>query len=340
LRGFGFCIKHPPVPPPALHAPSNSLNPKCARAAAAGAGPDLFIAPNDSLGTEARANLLLDLDQYLEGQLDDMLEVAVDGSKVDGTLYAVPESLKAVAVFYNSSVVDEAPATTDALLAAVGDGLRLGINQNPYHNWGFWYAFGGQIMDDSGTCVADQGGVTEAFAYLQDLKAAGAKFYTDGAAFQDDFKTGNLDIIVEGPWFTGDAKEALGDDLAVAPMPAGPGGPSQPMTGVDGWYVNANTSDPDLAVAFALEMIKLENEQVMVDKAGHIPAHASIEIADPITSVFAQAVADGFARPQSEELNNYWGNFGNELNLLLDDNKDPAQAVADACSAMNVANGK
>ena len=308
--------------------------------AAAGGGPDLFIAPNDSLGTQARASLLLPLDEYLDDAfLGEQLEVAVDGSQVDGTFYAVPESLKAVAMFYNTSTVSEPPITTDELLAAVEDGTRVGLMQGAYHNWGWWYAFGGQIMDDSGRCVADEAGVADAFAFLRDLRDAGAEIYTDGAAFQDDFETGNLDLIVEGPWFTGDAKAALGDELGVAPMPEGPGGPAQPMTGVDGWYINVNAADPDLAVAFAKAMVSPENEQVFVDDAGHIPANANIEISDPITQTFAEAVESGFARPQNEELNNYWANFDNALAQLFTADADPEQAVTDACAAMNEANG-
>ena len=68
--------------------------------AASGGGPDLFIAPNDSLGKEARAGLFLDVD--LAGKLDgNDSQVSVDGSKVDGKLYMVPESLKAVAMYYD-----------------------------------------------------------------------------------------------------------------------------------------------------------------------------------------------------------------------------------------------
>lgn len=308
--------------------------------AAAGGGPDLFIAPNDSLGSQARAELLLPLDDYLDDAfLGEQLEVAVNGSQVDGTFYAVPESLKAVAMFYNASAVEEPPATTDELMAAVEAGTRVGLMQGAYHNWGWWYAFGGQIMDESGACVADETGVADALAYLAELREAGAQIYTDGAAFQDDFELGNLDIIVEGPWFTGDARAALGEDLGVAPMPEGPGGPAQPMTGVDGWYINASSADPDLAVAFALAMVSAENEQIFVDDAGHIPANANIEISDPITQTFAEAVETGFARPQNEELNNYWANFDNALAQVHEAGADPEQAVADACAAMNEANG-
>jgi arabinogalactan oligomer/maltooligosaccharide transport system substrate-binding protein len=319
-----------------LDVPFNELYTKFETEAAAGGGPDLYIAPNDNLGNEVRAGLLEPLDDALADTIDENLEVAVEGSKVDGTLYMVPESLKAVAMFYDSSKVAEPPATTDDLLEGVRDGsIALGINQNPYHNWGFWYAFGGQILDDSDQCVADQGGVADAMAYLKELKDAGAQFFTDGAAFQDAFKTGAVNVIIEGPWFTGDAKKALADNLGVAPMPEGPAGVSQPMTGVDGWYINKNSANKELAIAFAKRMVAVDSEQVFVDVAGHIPANSSIQIQDPITDVFSEAVAEGFPRPQSAGLGNYWTPFGDALNKVLDTSADPQQAVADACATMN-----
>ncbi len=121
-------------------------------------------------------------------------------------------------------------------------------------------------------------------------------------------------------------------------MPAGPKGPSKPLTGVDGWYINTNTKDAALAVNFALEMVKPENEQVFVDTAGHIPADTTITISDPITQKFGEAVATGFPRPQVPQLDNFWSNFDNALNLVIQKNEDPAKAATDACAAMNKAN--
>ena len=308
--------------------------------AASGGGPDLFIAPNDSLGKEARAGLFLDVTSMLEGKLANVSDVAVEGSKVDGKLYMVPESLKAVAMYYDKSKVTTPPATTDDLLKGVTDGtIKAGFDaHSSYHSFGWWAAFGGKLMDDSGKCVADTTGVADAYKYFQDLKAAGATWYDKYDDLASDFKSGKIDLIVDGPWASGGYKEALGENLAVAPMPAGPKGPSQPLTGVDGWYVNTNAATPELAVAFALEMVKTENEQVFVDTAGHIPAETTIEIADPITQKFAEAVATGFPRPQVPQLDNFWSNFDNALNLVIQTGEDPAKAATDACAAMNKAN--
>jgi arabinogalactan oligomer/maltooligosaccharide transport system substrate-binding protein len=310
--------------------------------AASGGGPDLFIAPNDSLGKEARAGLFLDVTSMLDGKLTNDSQVSIDGSKVEGKLYMVPESLKAVAMYYDKSKIATPPATTDALLAGVKDGsIKAGFDaHSSYHSFGWWAAFGGKLMDDSGKCVADTTGVADAYKYFQDLQTAGAKWYDKYDDLASDFKSGKIDLIVDGPWASGGYKDALKDNLAVAPIPAGPKGAAAPLTGVDGWYINTNAKDPQLAVNFALEMVKPENEQVFVDTAGHIPADKTIQITDPITQKFAEAVATGFPRPQVPELDNFWGNFDNALNLVIQKNEDPTKAATDACAAMNTANKK
>jgi arabinogalactan oligomer/maltooligosaccharide transport system substrate-binding protein len=311
---------------------------------AAGEGADLFIAPNDSLGQDAREESLLPLDDYLAGNaaLDGYLPVAIDGSKVDGVFYMVPESLKAVALWYDKSALPTPPKTSDELLAGVKDGsIKIGINQGVYHQFGWSGAFGGKLMDDAGKCTADQGGFADAFAYLKSLKDAGATFNTDGNALKTDFQTGKLNAIIDGPWQTADFRTALGDKLAVTTIPAGPTGPANPFTGTDGWYINPNLDPAQaaLAVNVALALTAPASEQVFVDDAGHVPANPAVSVTDPITQGFAEAAAAGLPRPQNEQFNNWWGPFGDALNKVIDTGADPATAVADACKLMNEASG-
>jgi len=308
--------------------------------AASGKGPDLFIAPNDSLGKEARAGLFLDITSKLDGKLPNVSKVAIDGSKVDGKFYMVPESLKAVAMYYDKSKVATPPATTDDLLAAVKAGtVKAGFDaHSSYHSFGWWAAFGGKLMDDKGKCIADTTGVADAYKFFQAIQTAGAKWYDKYDDLASDFKSGKINLIVDGPWASGGYKDALKDNLAVAPMPAGPKGPSAPLTGVDGWYINTTSKNPDLAVAFALEMVKKDNEQVFVDTAGHIPADSTITISDPITQKFGDAVKTGFPRPQVPQLDHFWSNFDNALNLVVKKNEDATKAATDACTKMNSEN--
>jgi arabinogalactan oligomer / maltooligosaccharide transport system substrate-binding protein len=305
--------------------------------------PDLFIAPNDNLYSQATAGALADLTDKLTGKLTDFSKVAVDGSQVGGKFYMVPESLKAVAMWYDATKVATPPATTADLLTAVKGGLKLGLNQNAYHMFGFTGAFGGTLMDASGKCTADAAGFADAFKYMADLKAAGAKYYTDGNALKQDFQTGKLDAVIDGPWQTADFTAAfttLGHTLAVAPIPAGPSGAkANPFTGTDGWYINPNSPDVDLAVAFALEMVSTRWEQIFVNFAGHVPAAPGVTIKDPIVQGFADAAAAGLPRPQSAQFGNYWGPFGDAINQVLDKAADPTATVAAACKSMNEASG-
>jgi arabinogalactan oligomer / maltooligosaccharide transport system substrate-binding protein len=311
---------------------------------AAGGGADMFIAPNDSLGQDAREESLMNLDEFLSGNaaLDGYLPVAIEGSKVDGVFYMVPESLKAVALWYDKSTVPTPPADSAALLAAVKDGsVKLGINQGVYHQFGWTGAFGGTLMDDAGKCTADAAGFADAFAYLKELKDAGATFNTDGNALKTAFQTGAINAIIDGPWQTADFRTALGDKLAVAPIPAGPSAPANPFTGTDGWYINPNL-EPDqakLAVDVALALTSPEAMQTFVDDAGHVPANPTVTITDPITQGFADAAEVGLPRPQNAQFANWWGPFGDALNKVIDTGADPATAVSEACALMNEASG-
>ncbi len=107
------------------------------------------------------------------------------------------------------------------------------------------------------------------------------------------------------------------------PCPAGPsGGKANPFTGTDGWYINPNSKNIDLAVAFALEFVGTANEQIFSDEGGHIPAAPGVTINDPLVQGFADAAANGLARPQTAQFNNYWGPFGDAVNQVLDKNAD------------------
>jgi arabinogalactan oligomer/maltooligosaccharide transport system substrate-binding protein len=323
-----------------LEVPFNDVFNKWNTDVATGGGPDMFIAPNDSLGFQSREGVIADIDSLVADSLGETVPVAVDGSKVEGKLFMVPESLKAVAAIYDSAKIATPPATTDELMAAVTDGsVKAGffaIGQ-AYHNFGWWGAFGGELMDAEGTCIADTTGVADAYQYVADLQTAGAKMYANYDDMANAYKAGEIDYIIDGPWASGGYKEAV-PTTAVAPIPSGPAGPAKPLSGVDGWYINPNSPNVELAVDFAKAMTTQESQQIMVDVAGHIPANSNITITDPITQGFADAVATGFPRPQVQELDNFWANFSNAWQLVLESGEDPVKAVADACTAMNDAN--
>jgi arabinogalactan oligomer/maltooligosaccharide transport system substrate-binding protein len=331
-----------------LDIPFSDLFSKFETAAATGGGPDLYIAPNDSLPTEARANLLVDessLSATLLAATYNESQVSLDAATVDGKLYEIPESMKAVGLFYRTDLLPTAPTTTDAWMTALKAGTKLGYvyganGGGSYYMWGLYGAFGGKILDPAtGKCAATSTtGVADSLKWLSDAKAAGLVLYQNDTDAKAAFIKGDIAGFIDGPWMTGDLKTALGAKLGVIPGPTGPGGPFSPLAAPDGFYINKASANTDLATKFALAM--LTHEQTFVDKAGHIPANTTITITDPITQGFANVVKTGFARPTAAELNNYWSNFGNAIVAVIDKGTDPTQAVADACTAMDKANKK
>jgi arabinogalactan oligomer/maltooligosaccharide transport system substrate-binding protein len=321
-----------------LEIPFANLFTKFETEAATGGGPDMYIAPNDSLGKEVRAGLLQPIDSMVTGKLDPFSKLSIQALTVDGKLYAVPMIPKALAMYYNKTTVTTPPATTDDLLAAVKSGKKVGIPNSAYHTFGWWRAFGGQLMDDKGKCVADTTGVADAYTYLLSLKAAGAQIRADGD-LDTLYRQGQLDIYFNGPWVLGGNEDALGKDkVAIAPMPKGPKGDAGPMTGLDGWYINANSKNQASAVALALFFATQDAQTLYANVAGDPPARTDVTPTDPNVKAFADAASVGFPRPQLAQLDNFWGNFGDSNTKIFEGKSPPDAAIKDACAAMNKAN--
>ena len=309
---------------------------------ATGAGPTMFIAPNDSLGFQAREGVIADLDALLADKLGDIVPVAVDGSKVEGKLYMVPESLKAVAAIYDSAKIATPPATTDELTAGVTDGsIKAGffaIGQ-AYHNYGWWGAFGGQLMDAEGTCIAETTGVPDAFAYLVSLQDAGATMYANYDDMANAYKAGEIDYIIDGPWASGGYKEAV-PTTAVAADPGRPGRPlaaavrgrrlvhqpESPLNRAARGQLRPGDDDPGVAAG------RWSTSPVISRRTPTSPSPTR----SPRDSLTRSPPASRARRSRSSTTSG--ANFTNAWQLVLEAGEDPTKAVTDACAAMNTAN--
>jgi arabinogalactan oligomer/maltooligosaccharide transport system substrate-binding protein len=295
-----------------LQVPFNDIFNKYSTDVAAGSGPDMFVAPNDNLGSESRSSLIADITDLVSGKLGDYAPLSVEGMTVGGKIFGVPESLKAVEFWYDKSKLATPPATTDDLLKLMQGGTAIGISYSCYHYWGFYSAFGGQVFDDKFNFVTDQGtGMVDAMTYLNTLYQIGKKNawpLTDANGLAP-FQEGKIVGITNGNWAMGDYQKALGANLAVAPLPAGPKGPSKPLLGVDGYYINPNSQNKQGAIDVALYLTGKVAEQIMMDQAGHVPAINGVNITNPLIQSLVNAFKTSIVRPQDAQLDKYWANF-------------------------------
>lgn len=296
-----------------LQIPFNDIFNKYRTDVAAGSGPDMFIAPNDSLGDDARASLIADITDLVSGKLGDYTDIAVGGMTVNGKVYGVPETIKGVAMFYNKDLVSAPPKTTDELLAAIKSGVNGGMSFGCYHSWGFFNAYGGKVFDDQFQFLTDQGtGMADAMTFLKAsfdaLKANNMLFKSDQDA-TPPFKEGKLGFILNGNWMLADYQTALGDKLGVTPLPAGPKGPASPLVGVDGFYINPNSTNKEAAIKLALYLTNAASQKVMMDGAGHVPVRKDVQISNTLVKAFYDALGAGTIRPQDAQMGKYWSNF-------------------------------
>jgi arabinogalactan oligomer/maltooligosaccharide transport system substrate-binding protein len=296
-----------------LQVPFNDIFNKYRTDVAAGAGPDMFVAPNDSLGDDVRAGLIADITDLAAGKLENVSQLGIDGMSLDGKLYGIPESMKAVVFWYNKDMLPEAPKTTDEMAALMKDGTPISVSYGCYHHYGFFGAYGGQMFDESWKVVADQGtGVADAMTFLNDIyqvsKTNGwPKNDADGLA---PFSEGKMAAITNGNWAMGDYKTALGDKLGVAPLPAGPSGPATPFLGIDGFYINPNSTNKEAALKVALYLTNAASQTAMMNDAGHVPVRTDVTISDPLIQGLVDAFNTGSTiRPQVPQLGLYWSNF-------------------------------
>lgn len=319
-----------------LQVPFNDIYNKYRTDVASGGGPDMFIAPNDSLGDDARAGLLADITELAKDKLGDYSQLSIDGMSVDGKLYGIPESLKALALWYNKDLIATPPATTDELKALMEGGTPVSLSYGCYHHYGFFGSFGGKVFDENWKVVADQGGVADAMSYLNDLYQISVangwpKTDSDGLA---PFTEGKMAIITNGNWAMGDYRKALGDKLGVAPLPSGPGGPATPLLGVDGYYFNPNSANLESALEVALYLTGKDAQTAMMNDAGHVPANTTVEVTDPLIKGLLDAFKTAYVRPQVPQLGNYWSNFCG-TDQVFEAGVPAAQWVAEATANAN-----
>jgi arabinogalactan oligomer/maltooligosaccharide transport system substrate-binding protein len=332
-----FEKEFPKIKITAVEVPFSDIFTKFKTEAAAGGGPDLFIAPNDELGNLVTAGLLEPITDTKD--LSTVSQQALDGATIGGKLYLVPESLKAVVMYYDSAKIATPPATAAAFKDYVDNGGKVAIPSGVYHVWGWYKAFGASIFDSAGHAACGSGtGVGDAMEYIKSLKAAGAVVDNADTDLGQKYINGDVDVMFNGNWVLADYLKAR-PGTQVAPFPAGANGlPSVGMVGVDGWHINAAGMNKPLAIKVASILASPDYAKIMVDGAGHVPASTAIEIKDPVTKAFAAAIATGTRRPVEAWMNTYWGNFGSAWDSVLQTGAAGADAAATACDAMEKAN--
>ncbi|HRW47681.1 MAG TPA: extracellular solute-binding protein [Caldilinea sp.] len=321
-----------------------------ADAVAGGSGPDLLLAPNWWLGDLVAADTLQPLeDAVTPEERANFWPAALENFVWQGTLYGLPTNYELVTAFVNRALADPAamPATTDAWLAQAqaAPTSGIGLYNNLYHLYWGLPAYGAQLFDDSGLAVIDATG--DAAAYLAWLRAVsettGSYVDPDYGMLLDRFKKGEFAYFVDGPWAIDELRSALGDNLAVAQLPAGPAGPAQPWLTADGVFINPTVAPEQQALAldFARFLTGAESGAAIAQVGRRLPANRNAALGDDaILQGFARQAAAAQPMPGLPEMAQAWGYGGDMFVKVVDGDADPAATVRETAALINDANGK
>lgn len=344
-----FRILYPDVAVDTLYVAYDDLPQSYADAVAAGGGPDLVFTTNWWLSDLVASGAALPLDGLLpDDSTAGYWPATLEAMRSEGRLYALPATFELVSLYANRNLAPGPdPATTDALLAgAQADPQKgLGLYANLYHlYWGI-PAYGGALMDEGGRVVLDQTDGAAAFlGWLAQVRSTPGSFVDeDYGMLLDRFKKGEFAYFVDGPWALNELRGALGDALAVTPLPAGPTGPARPWLSADGLAINPglDAEQQRRALLFAQFATGVDSGRLWALAAGRLPAQQAADVsADPALQSFVQQAATATPLPARAEMNEVWGYAGDMILKALNGVAAPGDTVREATTLINEANGR
>jgi maltose/maltodextrin transport system substrate-binding protein/arabinogalactan oligomer/maltooligosaccharide transport system substrate-binding protein len=318
----------------------------------AGEGPDIIVGAHDWLG-QLSANGLLSPIELPEDVAANFNPVALQAFTYDGQLLGVPYAIEAIAVYYNTDIVEEVPATWEELTAlaeqVVADGKAergLAIPNStgdPYHHYPLFTGFGAYVFgrDAEGSYnpedvgLDNEGGVKAMQEIDRLVKADVLNAAVDYGAAQSLFQDGKLAMWITGPWALGDLRSS-GVPFGVAPIPTMEETP-RPFSGVQGFMINSFSPNLLLAQAFLTEFVATdEGMQLLYEADPRTPVWTPLveTLDNPELKAFAEAAANADPMPAIPQMSAVWNAWGNAVNLIYQQQADPETAIQDAAQAI------
>lgn len=292
-----------------------------------GEGPDITMGAHDWLGELSTNGVVAPLE--LGDSAGDYLDVAINASTYEGTVYMLPYAVENIALLRNADLVAEAPTSWDDMIAK-GQAAGLdkpfvveqGAEGNPYHLYPFQTAFGAPVFgtndegyDPTDLQLGNEGGIEFANWLGSQGKNGAGNFNTDidGDIAKQAFLDGTAAYWLTGPWNVGAAIDG-GINVAIDPVPSPTGDVASPFAGVKGFFVSSESENKVAANDFLVNYIGTEEVQLDLFEAGNIlpalSAAAESASSDPIIEGFAAVGAEAVPMPAIPAMGSVWQYWG------------------------------
>ncbi len=288
-----------------------------------GEGPDITVGAHDWLGELTANGVVAPIE--LGDKAGEFEQVALDAFTYDGQVYGLPYAIENIAIIRNTELADSTPATWDEMIAKGLEAgtkypflVQVGETGDGYTLYPFQTSFGAPVFkqneDGSYTnelALGGENGVRFAEFLAKEGKAGTLSTSITYDIAVEAFANGESPYILGGPWMLGSFE---GLDLAIDPIPSAGGEPAQPFTGVQGFYLNAQSANQLLATDFLVNYMATVEAQVALYEAGDrtpaLVAAADQVSSDPIAAGFREVGADAVPMPSIPEMGSVWSFWG------------------------------
>jgi multiple sugar transport system substrate-binding protein len=261
-------------------------------AAQASGGDAACILGMQSLRTPGLGQLLKPLDDLAKQNGVDMADFdksITDGLSINGKLVAVPYDLGPLVVFYNKTAFKKAGVpepkpgwTVQDFLSAgksLTSGKKYGFAAFPLPDWMIPWGmslYGVNPVSDAGKATLTAPDFVKAMQWYVDLvqkeKIAPQVPATNDYSWPvNQFLSGNVAMVVDGPWDLINTKSQAKFDVGIVPMPAGDSG-SKTVSAGSGFGISASCNAPEEAMKAISVITGPEAQQYLGEQGRAFPA--------------------------------------------------------------------
>ena len=341
-----FRADHPSVTVRVLQVPYGAYPQKLRTAIPQGAGPDIFIAPDDHLRDFVERKLIVEARQVAAERFDPRLVAAVTAKE---RLWGYPLAYKTLVLFYRRDLLSTPPRDTDELVTTArrltGDGRYGFVYQAslPYYHAPWLFGFGGKLFEGDRLLPFDSPAAIASGEFLRRLTFEEKVTPVDvsGALATELFNRGRAAMVINGPWFVSEIAADVPWAVARLPVVSATGLPARPFVSLDVLYRTAR-AEGSVGADALVEALTSDTAALTRARIGRQPvanvavAHDPIVENDQLLAIQARQLEATEPLPTQPVMQLAWDPYESALRQIQRGTKTPERAFREATARVQV----
>jgi arabinogalactan oligomer/maltooligosaccharide transport system permease protein len=319
-----------------LAVPYDAFGAKLESSIPLGEGPDVYIDAHERLGNFREREIVAALPFEVDpGSYTAKANAAVE---FEGEVWGLPLSQKCLALYINTDLVHETPASLEAI-AALGSTLPKGVYPLAYEARGAYAhaailaAFDGRLFDEQADDYAFEGdAAVRSLEYVAALIDAGVvPEDADGALVTNLFAAGRAATVFSGPWLASDIGDAVNYRVAPLPILEATSQRMRPLLTVEVALLSPRgATNPD-ALRLIQHLASPEAAAIRARVARSLTARADVPIPDdPLLAAFAEQAELAQLMPATSAMRAVWEPANRAIRKFMRGDMPADDALAEA----------